>query len=105
MRPMAPLQASMASLNMVFPHEAWPTMAKLRKSFAESVCMGGSLGQGAEGEKANSQLLSGKRDAGGRAACSAPRGKDGYLMTENRCLPVAKPRRVAQNTVRNSRGL
>lgn len=32
-------------------------------------------------------------------------GRDAYLVTENRCLPVAKPMRVAANTVRNSRGL
>jgi hypothetical protein len=35
----------MASLNKVFPQEAWPTMAKLRMSFAESVCMGALYGR------------------------------------------------------------
>ena len=39
MRPMTPLQASMASLNMVLPQEAWPTMAKLRMSGGEYFCI------------------------------------------------------------------
>jgi hypothetical protein len=51
MRPMTPLQASIASLSMVLPQEAWPTMAKLRISLAESVCMTVTLLKEAECEK------------------------------------------------------
>jgi hypothetical protein len=36
-RPMTPAPASIASLSVVFPDDAWPTMAKLRRSPAEGV--------------------------------------------------------------------
>src|SRR5262245_12819406 len=37
MRPMTPAHASIASLSVVLPDDAWPTMAKFRRSPAEEV--------------------------------------------------------------------
>src|SRR5262249_22697440 len=37
MRPMTPAHASIASLSVVFPDDAWPTIAKFRSSPAEGV--------------------------------------------------------------------
>jgi hypothetical protein len=39
MRPMTPAQASIASLSVVLPDDAWPTMAKFRRSPAEGVAI------------------------------------------------------------------
>src|SRR5262249_60159726 len=37
MRPITPAHASIASLSVVLPDDAWPTMAKFRRSSAEGV--------------------------------------------------------------------
>jgi hypothetical protein len=39
MRPMTPAHASIASLSVVFPDDAWPTVAKLRRSPAEGAAI------------------------------------------------------------------
>src|SRR5580765_1786771 len=39
MRPMTPAHASIASLSIVLPDDAWPTMAKFRRSPAEGVAI------------------------------------------------------------------
>src|SRR6266508_6354420 len=38
-RPMTPAHASIASLSVVFPDDAWPTVAKLRRSPADGVAI------------------------------------------------------------------
>src|SRR4029079_13704630 len=39
MRPITPAHASIASLSVVLPDDAWPTMAKFRRSRAEDVAI------------------------------------------------------------------
>jgi hypothetical protein len=43
-RPMTPAHASIASLSVVLPDDAWPTVAKLRTSPAERAFQKNDLG-------------------------------------------------------------